>query len=623
MFKMFKLNKNKNIPLFLFIVFAIAILVFVADFPLVAQAQSTSTSPTTQPPAQTGSGGEFSLAGIVANKIVRPVVETTLNLLNLTIIQPIIFLFSRLINFAFNINNQLFAPNNIFIQNGWKLTRDIANLGFVLIIIVIAFATILRMESYGVKKTLAKLIIAALLVNFSMMICAAIFDFSNVFTNVFLRGFGNVGDTLITVLGAESLLKMTDSEITGALGITLAGVVVGPVFILIFLIIIVLILALLFIMLLIRYVWLGLLIILSPLAWLCSILPATAKWWKTWWNHFLRWIIFAPAMAFFLYLALNVGSVESTKTIVNTAANSSFGGAFGSTIGNLFIMTGLLLGGLFIANSFGITGAKQFQKWATAGAAGIGAFVGSRIGAKTLQATQGMAERFKTAGAERGKALRVLGAPIRRAGFEMSRAHSKLSSGLIEAQEKRMEKMSKNDLITIIKTGNAEQKMAAFNLLAKKNSLDELGSNEISMIQNIAGRFGKTKDVIKEIDRQVPHLSTDVVKATDPVKALAAKLAKLKEEDLGKLSFSHMLKDEETSKITIPAILANSQEDLKLISTALKSLNMNQRQDFKTKIVNITTSQPEAHKDFINLTMKSKNLLIRKIGEEHNARIKH
>jgi len=46
---------------------------------------------------------------------------------------------------------------------GWTITRDLANYCFLfLILLVIAIATILRVETYGMKALLPKLIIAAL-----------------------------------------------------------------------------------------------------------------------------------------------------------------------------------------------------------------------------------------------------------------------------------------------------------------------------------------------------------------------------------------------------------------------------------------------------------------------------
>src|SRR3989344_7471216 len=98
-----------------------------------------------------------------------------------------------LTQWALNLNNALMTTKAVGI--GWVISRDIANLGFVLAIIIIAFTTILRWETYETKKLLTRLIIAALLVNFSLLIAGAFIDFSGILTNFFLKEAGG-GNTL-------------------------------------------------------------------------------------------------------------------------------------------------------------------------------------------------------------------------------------------------------------------------------------------------------------------------------------------------------------------------------------------------------------------------------------------
>jgi len=73
------------------------------------------------------------------------------------------------------------------VKIGWQVTRDLSNMFFILFIVVIAFATILRFEKYGIKKLLPKIIIIVLLINFSYVICAVIIDFSNITADFFIK----------------------------------------------------------------------------------------------------------------------------------------------------------------------------------------------------------------------------------------------------------------------------------------------------------------------------------------------------------------------------------------------------------------------------------------------------
>ncbi|MEK7075383.1 MAG: hypothetical protein AAB948_01110, partial [Patescibacteria group bacterium] len=141
------------------------------------------------------------------------------------------------------------------------------------------------------------------------------------------------------------------------------------------------------IMLFIRYIYLTILLILSPIVWLLWIFPGTSNLWKKWWNEFLRWTFFAPIMLFFLYLTIS--SIDKFPAFfAQYAANispeqaASQGFALDMAyIGQLAAILGLLLGGLIAANSLGIYGAKV----AMGAAQGAGKWMGGAIGRKGLQ----------------------------------------------------------------------------------------------------------------------------------------------------------------------------------------------------------------------------------------------
>jgi hypothetical protein len=240
--------------------------------------------------------------------------------------------------------------NTMAVQSGFKVTLAVANLGFVLGIIIIAIATILRRETYGIKKTLWKLVVAAILVNFSLIIGGVIINFANTFTSAFLSQLpgGSQDDSGLvfakTLAGAFSpqralINNIVDSQKGGGgqqskwtSWIQAAGMALGPagtvvaslltnapsgtdiasmitpivdVFCAVaFLVVIIITLAVFLVMLLIRYVSLAMLLILMPFAWLLWIFPKTAHLWSKWWNEFIRWTFFAPIVVFFLWLAI-------------------------------------------------------------------------------------------------------------------------------------------------------------------------------------------------------------------------------------------------------------------------------------------------------------------------------
>jgi hypothetical protein len=74
---------------------------------------------------------------------------------------------------------------------GWQVTRNFANLGFVLALLWIGLATALKLSEYEAKKSLPRLILMILLVNFSPVICGVVVDAANIVMNFFLGAIGD------------------------------------------------------------------------------------------------------------------------------------------------------------------------------------------------------------------------------------------------------------------------------------------------------------------------------------------------------------------------------------------------------------------------------------------------
>src|SRR3989344_2790427 len=70
-----------------------------------------------------------------------------------------------IVSYVFSFQKFVSVP---IVQIGWTISRDLANMAFILIMLLIAFGTVLRLEQYSVKKLIPKLVVAALLINFSL-----------------------------------------------------------------------------------------------------------------------------------------------------------------------------------------------------------------------------------------------------------------------------------------------------------------------------------------------------------------------------------------------------------------------------------------------------------------------
>ncbi len=320
-------------------------------------------------------------------------------LLNLVLVisSGIMSLFGYLIDFSIAIGKSVMSLP--IVQIGSQTMISFANLGFVFAIIVMAFATIFRVQSYAMKQTLWKLIVAALLVNFSLTIAGAFISVSNIFTDFFLQGLNgkSISDGLMGVLNPQALVEVNDASawdiLTGMLSY-LFKYMASLLFVIVFNFIIILTFFALFIMLLIRAITLGVLLVIMPIVWLLWIFPGTSKYWSEWWNNFIRWTFFAPIVLFFIVLVISSGGqlqkIRETSGVsqqqgvgVEKAFKDSmtFNPDFFDHVSQIIITTGLLLGGLIAANKMGIT----FASTAMGLAKGSGKMFGGWVGRKSLQ----------------------------------------------------------------------------------------------------------------------------------------------------------------------------------------------------------------------------------------------
>lgn len=217
------------------------------------------------------------------------------------------------------LGSALSVQNAQVVQDGWAISRDVVNMFFIIFLLVIAFATIFRIEEYQYKALLPKLILGVLLVNFSRTIATIFIEFSNLLTAAFLNfdPSRTSSSALVALMGVDNIFEVPAKFTTwGAHDMTVLIGMAGIIFILG---ILTLTLAGFAGLLMIRTVGLLVLIVLSPLAFGFGILPATKKLSDMWWEKFTTYILYTPLCAFALYLAM--------KTAMQIH-DGSFGGTF-------------------------------------------------------------------------------------------------------------------------------------------------------------------------------------------------------------------------------------------------------------------------------------------------------
>src|SRR3989344_198393 len=83
-----------------------------------------------------------------------------------------------------SLSSRLFA-NSTFVSEGWAVVRDLSNLFFILVLLYIAIKIILDLGAAEAQKMITRVIIVALLINFSMFFTKVIIDSSNILALVF------------------------------------------------------------------------------------------------------------------------------------------------------------------------------------------------------------------------------------------------------------------------------------------------------------------------------------------------------------------------------------------------------------------------------------------------------
>jgi hypothetical protein len=219
----------------------------------------------------------------------------------------------------------------------WVTFRDIANLSFIFLLLYVAVNTILGTGGVNWKKTIVQIVIAAILINFSLFIAKAVIDVSNVVT----LGFYNQLDTQVVVDGAQKTVSIAE-KFMDMLGLqkiwggstdvvrtwsqswsSLATYGLGTIAVLFITTFSFITAAWLF---LYRYVVIIILLIVSPLAFASQAFPKMNKYWSQWWNALIGQALFPVIYMLFMWATILIG-------------NQLFGTSGGQSLAEAFTLT--------------------------------------------------------------------------------------------------------------------------------------------------------------------------------------------------------------------------------------------------------------------------------------------
>ena len=356
--------------------------------------------------------------------------------------------------------------NSTVVQVGWGVTRDLANMFFILILLGIALDYIL-FQSFGVKRALPTLIIVALLINFSLPIAGIFIDFANVFSDFFISKvtgdcIGRASNCGFTSVIAQNLNLTRLYQEGGS-----TDLIVNMIFATFLMLGMTFTFFALGIMFLLRTGWLYALLILLPLVLVLMPFPKTSSYFGRWTNRFFQWTFFAPVATFFLYLSMLVFQAninpDSANKVVGADAMSylingapaqiwdqGVGGTFIEQVIKYVVVWFFMLGSLMAAQTMGVTGAgaalgmiKSTQKWAGGKVKSAGKQVGGAA-ARRAKVDEHMGKAAEWA--SKNKVLSTLGVGRGLRGMAVKTEQAFKKQGELTTQEKaKYENMSRKE----------------------------------------------------------------------------------------------------------------------------------------------------------------------------------
>ncbi|MDO8559803.1 MAG: hypothetical protein Q7S23_02075 [bacterium] len=263
---------------------------------------------------------------------------------------------------------------------GWVLVRDISNMFFVVVLLLIAVATILRLESYNLKRLLPKLLLMAIFVNFSKVISGLLIDAAQVVTLTFANAIVQVtAGNIYAKFGLAELFAVSQDAFlpgSGEENIALFYLFLSLLLATVMLIIAFSVILAYLVVFALRIVALWILIILSPLAYVLSAFPQGERYSREWWQTFSKYVTVGPILMFFFWLAIATSEQAFTTTLDTTRAPTtalSEGGVAQlepslrvgigkagekENVLKFLVMTCLMLGGLVAAQKAGVAGSQ-------------------------------------------------------------------------------------------------------------------------------------------------------------------------------------------------------------------------------------------------------------------------
>ncbi|TAK58498.1 hypothetical protein EPO14_04115 [Patescibacteria group bacterium] len=252
-----------------------------------------------------------------------------------------------------NMGSFVTSSDAVGIQIAWRIMRDLANLAIIGGLIATAIGTILHLATINAQKLLVRLIIAALLVNFSFFFAGAIIDSSNFLATTIYRATiqtercaeaCTIVDRFERVIQSphKNLAEYLQGRVEGLRGgeqdsqwmgvlQDILSVVLIAVTIFVFLSAASLLLG--------RFVALILILITSPIGIAGMAIPQISKYAKEWWEALFSQAFFAPV--YFLLVGFSLTILDNSNGAFSGNDTNLIGGLLTFMVATVFMLQSL------------------------------------------------------------------------------------------------------------------------------------------------------------------------------------------------------------------------------------------------------------------------------------------
>lgn len=473
------------------------------------------------------------------------------------------------LGFVLNITLDPAAFQAGIIDVGFRICLQIADIFFLLIMVVIGLATILGIESYNLKKLLPRVIIIALFINFSLPIGQFIIGFTNdlavfFFKQGFVTPLSGIGSGILTgIVQAQKaeLFPSTQQFIQGSFFYQLPHIYALVISIIVNLLSLAALIIATFLFIA-RMAALWTLLIIAPLSWFGYVLPSTQKHWSEWWTKFFNWSFFAPIYALVLYITARIAQSDALVNMMNSHLDASFNSLLTGNIMDFFknsiqanvgflvylmIVFSLLFGGLFASLKLAGSAGDKVTSWAKSGQKAIMGYTGKAF--KQRVAAPALAGAGQ--GISRVPGLRTVGTGMMLKSAEYKAQQrsefEKKYANLDKLSPEQQSQLVKNTLSNPVASGI--EKSIALSKLRETNSkaFAELAQKDPS-VKALIRDYGTNKDKMEAVKATGDagfSLSADKMRdQNEVVTTLNKAFASMSPEDMRRADFSKILQSE-------------------------------------------------------------------------------